>query len=105
MNDAVYGKLRKEDVPVLKSVVAILKKHKLNAGLHGTSLWNPKYKDVDLLVVSDKNGAREFLWALDEMKETHGAEILEQKGNETIGLDYDIKIGTLILHLSYVVLL
>ena len=101
----VYGKIRPEDLPMLKSVVEIFRKHNLKAGLHGTSLWNPRYKDVDVLVVSVENKVNDFYSAFEEVKRQFNAKVLEQKGNETVGLDYDVEIGKLILHLSYVVLL
>lgn len=104
--DSVSEKIRKEDLPSLKSVVEILRQHNLMAGLHGTSLWNGKYKDVDLLVISDSaDGSKEFFRAVDEIKNGNNAKILEQKGNDTIGHDLDIEVGKMILHLSYVVLL
>jgi capsular polysaccharide biosynthesis protein len=103
----IYGKLRPEDVLTLKLVIELFRKHNLRAGLHGTSLWNAQYKDVDLLVValSENSGAKSFLEALADLKKEYSAKILQQKGEENIGLDYDIEIGKIILHLSYVVLL
>jgi hypothetical protein len=100
-----YGKLREKDAPILKSVVELFRKHNLKSGLHGTSLWNPNYKDVDLLVISDKNAIVDFYAALEEMKVRRDVKIISQRGNEKIGLDYDVEIGRLILHLSYVILL
>jgi len=103
----IYGKIRGEDLPLLESVVQIFKKRGLKGGLHGTSLWNRNYKDVDLLVVSGSSasGVESFLMALDDLKNKHSAKILKEKGNELIGLDYEVEIGKMILHLSYVVLL
>jgi len=103
--ESKYGKLRKEDIPLIDSVTALFKTHNLRTGLHGTSLWNAKYKDVDLLVCSLQNDVHSFLTSLESLKKEHHAKILEQRGNEHIGLDYDISIGGLILHVSYVVLL
>lgn len=102
---ATYGKLREKDVPVIASVVRIFKKHNLKAGLHGTSLWNPKYKDIDILVISLRNQAQKFYQALEELQKRNQAKIINQRGNETVGLDYDIKIEKAVLHVSYVVLL
>lgn len=103
----IYGKLRPEDVPTLKSVIELFRKHGLRAGLHGTSLWNAQYKDVDLLVIasSENTDVKNFLEALEDLKKQYLAKILQQKGDKTIGLDYDIEIDKMILHLSYVVLL
>jgi len=107
METFIYGKLRPEDVPTLKLVIELFRKHGLRAGLHGTSLWNAQYKDVDLLIVapSENSGVKNFLEALEDLKKQYPAKILQQKGGENIGLDYDIEIGAMILHLSYVVLL
>src|SRR3989338_6687470 len=98
MNDAIYGKIRDEDLPVLKSVIEIFKKQGFQTGLHGTSLWNKSYKDVDLLVVSSKKDADDFLELLNVLKKQCDAVLMEGRGNKTVGLDYDIKIGKLILH-------
>ena len=100
-----YGKLRQEDIPLFEKVVTIFKDHNLHCGLHGTSLWNAAYKDVDLLVISQSNDVSTFRKALDELQSRLHAEILEEKGNESAGLDYDIKLENMILHVSYVVLL
>jgi len=100
-----YGKIRKEDLDTVKKAVKIFHKHKLNVGLHGTSLWNHRYKDIDMLVTSKSNKAKHFLDALEELKHVHGIRIVEERGDKETGLDYYIEIGTLVLHLSYVVLL
>ena len=105
--EKIYGKLREADRPVLEAVVRFFKEAGFSAGLHGTSLWNPQYKDIDLLVFSNagKVGAAEFLKALKAISQKHRGEVANQKGNEEIGIDCDLKIGPVILHVSYVVLL
>jgi len=102
-----YGKIREEDIGALENLVELFKKHGLRAGLHGTSLWNKNYKDLDLLVVSEseKVGVPEFKVALAELLEMFSATVSGENGDDTIGLDYDIQIGKLVLHLSYVILL
>src|SRR5574341_2319418 len=84
---SVYGKVRDEDLPVVKSAIGIFKKHNLKAGLHGTSLWNQNYKDIDVLVVSDKNQVSDFYAAFVELEKL--GKVLGQRGNEIVGLDYD----------------
>jgi len=101
--DSVYGKIRNEDLPVLKAIVLIFKKHNLQVGLHGTSLWNPKYTDIDVLVTSAKNGVKDFYAAIENLKKEHQITISKMKGNETVGLDYEMKIANAIIHCSYVV--
>jgi len=102
----VYGEISAEDLIILKQIIEIFRKANLSCGLHGTSLWNPKYKDVDLLVVSQgSSGVKEFLRALEELQRKLHGKIIDHRGNETIGLDYDVKIGKMNLHISYVVLL
>lgn len=104
--EAIYGKMREEDLPILKSAIEVFKKEGLKAGLHGTSLWNAQYKDVDVLVIStEKSGLSHFRKALGLLKKELSANVLQEKGNEEIGLDYDLEIGKLVLHVSYVVLL
>src|SRR3989344_3489559 len=100
-----FGKLREEDIPILNEIIVIAKKNGLQFGLHGTSLWNDQYKDVDLLVTSQENNATNFKSFLEEVKEKYSAKIVNERGNEEIGLDCDIKIGRTVLHVSYVVLL
>ena len=100
-----YGKLRPEDRPALESAVRAFRANGLRSGLHGTSLWNPRYKDIDLLVVAfEKEGVRDFLKAVSRLKK-QGAKVLAKRGNEKIGLDYDMKFGKAVLHVSYVPLL
>jgi hypothetical protein len=104
----ILGKLRKEDVPIIKDIVAILKEFKLNCGLHGTSLWNSSYKDVDLLVFSNNpTGLVDFRKAIQKVSEKFPVAIGKERGNDKIGLDLDLNIdnGKIYLHLSYVVLL
>ena len=105
--EKVYGKLREEDRPVLERVVKFFKEAGFGVGLHGTSLWNQHYKDVDLLVFSDagKAGVMEFLAAVKKISQKHKGEVVNQKGNEEIGIDCDLNIGPVTLHISYVVLL
>ena len=83
----------------------IYRKYGLKSGLHGTSLWNQKYKDVDLLVFSLSGDINSFKKAFNELLEKHYGKILGQRGKEISGLDYDVKIGNMVLHLSYVILL
>ncbi len=101
----VYGKLRQEDLPSIEAMVSLFRKHNLFSGLHGTSLWNPNYKDVDLLVTSVTNDVAAFKQALQEMLEAQKGQIVEEKGDDVMGLDYDIRIGSMVLHLSFVILL
>ncbi len=98
------GKLRESDKEIILGTINIFKENKLGIGIHGTSLWNPKYKDVDMLAVSKTNNVQDFDKALKELLKQYKGKILEQKGDSTIGLDYDIKIGKLIVHLSFVIL-
>ena len=101
-----YGEISADDLILLKQVIEVFRKSNLSCGLHGTSLWNPKYKDVDLLVVSQGTaGVKEFLRALEHLQQKLKAKIVDHRGNDAIGLDYDVKIGKMNLHLSYVVLL
>ena len=106
ITEAKYGEVRLEDFSVLKSAIEIFKKHGLQCGMHGTSLWNSKYKDIDLLVMSGSksNGVKEFLNALEEIRKQFKGKILQKKGNEDVGLDYDLLVGKTILHISYVVI-
>lgn len=101
----VYGKLRQEDLPTIEALVSLFRQHNLFSGLHGTSLWNPNYKDVDLLVVSLTNDVAAFKLALQAMLVAQKGEIVEEKGDDVMGLDYDIRIGSMVLHLSFVILL
>jgi len=103
--EKVYGKLREGDLPVLESTLTLFRKYGLKAGLHGTSLWNSKYKDIDLLVFSQSNDVKVFKEALNELLQVDNVELLGQKGDDVSGLDYDIKIDQTILHLSFVILL
>ena len=105
--DEIYGKIRPEDLAALKSVVELFRKNNVKVGLHGTSLWNSKYKDVDLLAVSisGQHGSKNFSKAMEELKKQFSAKIVGQNGNEAVGLDYDVEIGKLVLHVSYVPLL
>ena len=100
-----YGAIRNEDIPVLDSVLAIFKKHNLSVGFHGTSLWNPRYKDIDILVTSSAKDAQLFLTALDDIQKKHQANMTKIQGNNEIGLDYDLVIDNTIIHASYVILL
>lgn len=104
--NARFGRLRIEDVPILEKALSILKTHHFQAGLHGTSLWNSNYKDIDLLVISESgnSGAVEFLLALKELETALGGRIQNQKGNETIGYDAELISGSCVFHISYVVL-
>lgn len=101
----VYGKLRKEDVPILQSLLKSLRKYNLRGALHGTSLWNSKYKDVDLLVISAHNDVIAFKQWLAKALNEHQAQILAEGGNEVIGLDYEPKIKDTVFHISFVRLL
>lgn len=103
--DKVYGKLRQEDLPLIQEIVNLFRKHELSSGLHGTSLWNPNYKDVDLLVVSSTNDVLAFRVALQEMLLAQKGQVIKEKGNDMMGLDYDIKVEGMVLHLSFVILL
>ena len=49
-----------------EQIIKIFRKNKLNCGLHGTSLWNQNYKDVDLLVFSLGDKSENFIKALDD---------------------------------------
>lgn len=98
------GKLLEVDKEIILGIIKIFKKHELGIGIHGTSLWNPKYKDVDILAVSKTNNVQAFDKALKELLKQYKGKILDQKGDSYIGLDYDIKIGKLIVHLSFVIL-
>lgn len=102
-----YGNIREEDVPVLEKVLELFEKNGLKAGLHGTSLWNKSYKDIDLLAVSFKEtgGVDDFLRVVETLENELGAQVGEMRGNELIGLDCDLEIGPTIFHLSYVILL
>lgn len=89
-----------------RASLGFFQKRRLKVGLHGTSLWNSKYKDIDLLAVSDrKTGIKDCIASIADLKKKYRAKVLGHRGNESIGLDYDIKIGKMILHLSYVVIL
>src|SRR3989344_7899300 len=96
------GKLKAEDIPLILAIVDICRRNGLEAGLHGTSLWNAKYKDIDLLVFSLANDVQVFRKALESILKEQQGKILEQKGNEKIGLDYDIQIKKVIVHISFV---
>ena len=99
------GKLKTEDVPTIVQIVETLRRNGLQAGLHGTSLWNTKYKDIDLLVCSSSNCTSIFRKALESILKENQGVILEQRGNEKIGLDYDIQIKRIVIHISFVILL
>ena len=106
-----YGKIRPVDIPSLETAIGIFNKHGLCAGIHGTSLWNPRYKDIDLIVVHGDNEhcVPEFLSAIEEIKTQLDCEVVNQNGNASIGYDLEIRVNeeskTLVLHVSYVVLL
>ena len=95
-----YGKLQEKDLPLLESVVEVFKRHGFNAGLHGTSLWNPNYKDIDLLIVGKDTAA--FRKALVEATMKCKGQIDNLKGSTEIGLDCDLKTPHAIIHISYV---
>ncbi len=105
----VYGKIRKSDLRVVEQVIGIFRKRHLRAGLHGTSIWNPHYRDIDLLVVFPKKprqeGVENFRKGLVDLQKNLGARVIGMRGDETAGLDYDIRISKAFLHISYVVLL
>ncbi len=103
--DLRYGKVQKRDSAKLKSILAIFKKHHLQCGLHGTSLWTPKYKDIDILVFSPKRLVNDFELAIRAIQRKFKAKILEMRGNEKIGYDGDLQIGKMIYRLSYVIIL
>lgn len=106
MDSKRYGKIRPPDRILLEKVVSIFKNHGLQAGLHGTSLWNSRYKDIDVLVVQSdaKHCVPEFLSAIEEIKTQFDCEVVNQLGNASIGYDLHIKFSHLVLHVSYVVL-
>ena len=99
------GKLRKEHQSLFKEIVEHFKEYNLKAGIHGTSLWNRKYKDVDLLLFSEDNNAASFLQAFETLKSKYPYKILHEKGTPQAGLDYEIEIEGLILHLSFAITL
>jgi hypothetical protein len=88
-------------------VVHIFGKHRFQTGIHGTSLWNKQYKDIDVLVFSpsEEVGVEEFHDALQDILVRLDARLLNQKGNETIGIDCEVGIHDAVFHISYVVLL
>lgn len=104
-----YGKIRKSNLRVVEQVIGIFRKYHLRAGLHGTSIWNSYYRDIDLLVVylgkSKREGIDNFRKALADLQKHFGAKVTGTRGDETAGLDYDIQIQKTFLHISYVVLL
>ena len=104
MNTKALGKIRKGDVPAIMSVIKIFKSAWFSCALHGTSLWNKNYKDIDLVVFprsSRAGGVGKFLVALEQLKKS-GAKIKTARGNEKIGFDYDIDFSKTRLHVSYV---
>ncbi|MFQ5620586.1 MAG: hypothetical protein ACE5FT_01960 [Candidatus Nanoarchaeia archaeon] len=98
-----YGKLRSADKEVFESVVSMFKAHGLDCALHGTSLWNSAYKDIDLLVIGGTVG--DFRKALSEIKKVYDYTLEFEKGNADVGLDLEIIIGEVVLHISYVLIL
>ena len=56
-------------------------------------------------MVSLTNDVAAFKLALQAMLEAQKGEIVEGRGDEVMGLDYDIRIGSMVLHLSFVILL
>ena len=97
-----YGKIRPEDIPTVEIAVKVFAKHGLSAGVHGTSLWSDAYTDLDLLVFSEKNDADSFRKALEELVTMLNSSIVLQKGDDEIGLDYELQTDTVLLHLSFV---
>ncbi|MCH8049145.1 hypothetical protein IH979_00295 [Patescibacteria group bacterium] len=104
---SVYGQIKKDDITVLKTVVELLKEHDLAVGIHGTSLWNPEYKDIDLVVFGMARRAQpaDFLDVIDHLKKDLNAEILKQRGDEKVGFEVELKVRKARFHLSYVILL
>ena len=96
MTNHRYGKIRSEDVFLLEFVLKVMRKR----GLHGTSLWNRNYKDIDLLVIG-KN--EDFAKAI-KVLEKNGS-ILDYKGDSTIGHDYNLRLKDARFHISNVILL
>lgn len=106
MESKMLGKIRQPDRSILGKAISTFKKHGLCAGLHGTSLWNPRYKDIDLLVVQGdtEHCVPEFLSAIEEIKTQFDCEVVNQFGNASIGYDLQIQFPHLVLHVSYVLL-
>ena len=102
---ADYGRLRKADIPKLESLVRFFGKLQMHCGLHGTSLWNSHYKDVDLLVFSSKSNPTKFLRMLKSFVKSKNGKLLEERGNPLIGYDVDVRLGRTIFHISYVLIL
>ncbi|MEK6902077.1 MAG: hypothetical protein AABX02_00620 [archaeon] len=103
--DERFGRLRPADVSKLESLIDWFAKAGFRCGLHGTSLWNAKYKDIDLLVFSSKPKSDSFLRTFNKVLKLSGATLIEQRGNSQIGFDMDVRWGRTIFHLSYVVVL
>ena len=104
MNTKALGEIRKGDVPAVKSAVKIFKSAGFSCALHGTSLWNKNYRDIDLVVSRPNVNPRDiakFLVALERFKK-QGAKIKNAKGNKDIGFDYDVLLQKTRLHVSYV---
>jgi hypothetical protein len=95
--------LREEDIPQVQKVVSIFKKHGFGVGVHGTSLWNRKYKDIDLLVFSKdaSTNPETYKKVIQELQSEHDAKILEQKGSAELGWDHELNLAETILHISY----
>ena len=102
--DKKFGKLRQEDLGVVEEVLSILKAYTLSCGLHGTSLWNAQYKDIDLIAFSQDNDISAFRSAIKELQEK-GAVIEQERGDEVVGIDLDVSYKGSALHLSFVILL
>lgn len=105
---SIYGKIRPSDLATVKKVVSLLKRKGLRVGLHGTSLWNRNYKDIDVLVIhpsSNLKGLEYFQFVLEKIGKMPRAKVLGVRGNAEVGLDVDVSLGQTVLHLSYVLLL
>ncbi len=104
MNKEALGELRKNDIKTLTFATSLFKKYGFSSALHGTSLWNKNYKDIDLVVFPKNSRAGEvgkFLVALEKLQKS-GAKIKTARGNKKIGFDYDINFKKSRVHLSYV---
>ena len=100
-----YGKVQPEDKKALKLLIREFKSKAFHCGIHGTSLWNKNYKDIDILVFSVINRSKSFIEVIENLIKKMGFKLLYKKGTKDAGLDYEMEKGNCIFHISYVILL
>ncbi len=100
-----YGKIRADDQAAISQAETLFFSKGFQVGFHGTSLWNSRYKDIDMLVIdpAGKLGADTFRDVLGTLEKEYRAKVHWVAGNDDTGLDFEVNIKDTLLHISWVI--